>query len=346
MKKIFTLISMALVAMSVNAQELWDATTLSFDETTKIVKSNSDGSVKYEVTTINNPNIFSVPQETKVYPEGTYSEGGTAVLPSDGTPIEMKSYELTIKTASMTLHAVSTPNADASEAEGWQLGGGGNNALNTEDCVVKFDKYIKPKNGNPSLGYKQYYEETTNGMSFRVSETLWTPEAGQMPIKGLYYEFTPSAAGDLLLGIIVWRPGNQVYVFEKSSMTQFPTSALSIDGYVNNNTVVWGSNTTAFSTIQMTDKHDYQVEGIPSKQIIGFMTLKGLEKDKTYVLLSPNGQPGLYGYYFAPGGETAISTVKTAEQNANAPIYNLAGQKVDKGFKGVVIQNGKKMIQK
>jgi len=30
----------------------------------------------------------------------------------------------------------------------------------------------------------------------------------------------------------------------------------------------------------------------------------------------------------------------------NAPIYNLAGQRVDKNYKGVVIQNGKKFIQK
>lgn len=343
MKKIFTLVSMAFVAMSMNAQELWDAMTLTFDETTKVVQSSADGSVKYEVTTINNPNIFEVPQETKVYPEGTNAEGGVAVLPADGKPIEMKSYELTIKTANMTLHAVSTPNADASENEGWQLGGGGNNALNTDDCIVKFEKYIKPKNGNPSLSYKQYYEETSNGTSFRVNETLWTPEANQMPVKGLYYEFTPSAAGDLLLGIIVWRPGNQVYVFEKASMTQFPTSTLSIDGYVNNNTVIWGSNTTAFSTIQMTDNHDYQVEGIPGKQIIGFMTLKNLEKDKTYVLLSPNGQPGLYGFYFQPGESTGIANVK-AELDADAPIFNLAGQQVSKDFKGVKVQNGRKFF--
>ncbi len=32
--------------------------------------------------------------------------------------------------------------------------------------------------------------------------------------------------------------------------------------------------------------------------------------------------------------------------DANAPMYNLAGQKVGKNYKGVVIQNGKKMIVK
>ena len=35
MKKIFTLISVALVAMSVNAQEVWKASDLTFDATSK-----------------------------------------------------------------------------------------------------------------------------------------------------------------------------------------------------------------------------------------------------------------------------------------------------------------------
>ena len=43
---------------------------------------------------------------------------------------------------------------------------------------------------------------------------------------------------------------------------------------------------------------------------------------------------------------TSIATLNTIATYADAPIYNLAGQQVDKGFKGVVIQNGKKMIQK
>ena len=41
-----------------------------------------------------------------------------------------------------------------------------------------------------------------------------------------------------------------------------------------------------------------------------------------------------------------IETVRAIELNANAPIYNLAGQRVGKDYKGVVIQNGKKFIKK
>ena len=42
---------------------------------------------------------------------------------------------------------------------------------------------------------------------------------------------------------------------------------------------------------------------------------------------------------------TGINTVKAVEAE-NAPAYNLAGQKVADGFKGIVVKNGRKMIQK
>lgn len=42
----------------------------------------------------------------------------------------------------------------------------------------------------------------------------------------------------------------------------------------------------------------------------------------------------------------SINSVKATELNANAPIFNLAGQQVTKEYKGVVIQNGKKFMKK
>lgn len=41
-----------------------------------------------------------------------------------------------------------------------------------------------------------------------------------------------------------------------------------------------------------------------------------------------------------------IKNVQTIEVNENAPIYNLAGHRVGKDYKGVVVQNGKKFIKK
>lgn len=43
---------------------------------------------------------------------------------------------------------------------------------------------------------------------------------------------------------------------------------------------------------------------------------------------------------------TGINNITTEATDANAPAYNLAGQKVGKAYKGVVIKAGKKFIQK
>lgn len=42
---------------------------------------------------------------------------------------------------------------------------------------------------------------------------------------------------------------------------------------------------------------------------------------------------------------TGIKTMKSESIDLNAPMYNLAGQKVSKGYKGVVIQNGRKVVR-
>jgi len=338
MKKIFTLVATALVAVGVNAQEeVWKADNLTFDETTKVCNE----AIKQVLT---NENFFTVSKDSKIYDKGTYEAGATAVVPSDGTPLSLNTYILEGTAGPVSMHAVSTPNDDASENEGWQLGGGGNNALNTEACTQQFEKYIKPKNGNPSMSYKSFTEYNSDGgETFRVYEDLWTPELNVMPNKGLYYEFTSTEAGKLKLALIVWRPGNKIYFFEKSTFTQFTPDKLSIEGYNNNNTVILNGRETAYTTFTMTDNHDYAQEGVQGKQIFGYMTLD-VEKDKTYVLLSPNGQPGLYGFWFESStGITAVAADKAAD--ANAPIYNLAGQKVGKSFKGIVVKNGKKFIQ-
>ena len=44
--------------------------------------------------------------------------------------------------------------------------------------------------------------------------------------------------------------------------------------------------------------------------------------------------------------EAGISVAKSNVKANNGVIYNLAGQKVGKDYKGIVIMNGKKMIQK
>ena len=81
-----------------------------------------------------------------------------------------------------------------------------------------------------------------------------------------------------------------------------------------------------------------------NRQVLGYLDF-AVEAGKTYWLFNPKSQIGIYGFYFAEGGETGIANMKK-EMESDAPRYNLAGQKVGNDYKGVVIQNGRKMIQK
>jgi len=56
--------------------------------------------------------------------------------------------------------------------------------------------------------------------------------------------------------------------------------------------------------------------------------------------------PTAYDSQYDPSLTNGISTVKAADAAVNAPAFNLAGQKVAAGFKGLVIKGGKKMIVK
>jgi hypothetical protein len=65
----------------------------------------------------------------------------------------------------------------------------------------------------------------------------------------------------------------------------------------------------------------------------------------TFQKYSGTGNIMISSIEFTPVNATGISTI-AAEKVSNSVIYNLAGQKVGKDFKGLVIKDGKKMIQK
>ena len=68
----------------------------------------------------------------------------------------------------------------------------------------------------------------------------------------------------------------------------------------------------------------------------------------TFYLTAPKAASARLNVVWLDGSEedaTAIQTVKKANAE-NGAIYNLAGQKVNAAYKGVVIKDGKKYIQK
>lgn len=107
---------------------------------------------------------------------------------------------------------------------------------------------------------------------------------------------------------------------------------ISDDGKTENELQVYGG--LSFDGKKFTSIDDIKVGDV----VVVYGKLKKFnntyELDKNNILISQNGTT------------TGITNITTDEAAKNAPVYNLAGQKVTKAYKGVVIKNGKKMIQK
>lgn len=84
-----------------------------------------------------------------------------------------------------------------------------------------------------------------------------------------------------------------------------------------------------------------------------------VEKGKSYLLYGGGSKITCSGFVFIPGDtelatvkaekaevELAIKNVTIDELDANEPIYNILGNRVSKGYKGICIQGGRKFIVK
>lgn len=83
---------------------------------------------------------------------------------------------------------------------------------------------------------------------------------------------------------------------------------------------------TAFYPVKLDSK-------IPAKRC--YLEVKGTSAKAAFFSLGTNF-----------GETTGISSVENKVEKADAPVYNLAGQLVGKGYKGLVLKNGKKFVIK
>ena len=332
MKKIFTLISVALCAMSVNAQSLWKAAE--FDLSTAVEADLS---------------------------EGVYG-GGTAEGPDTSIPLTIKTSSITATVDGITMTGVSTPNSlskkDVDEGKTqvyWELkgkdDGSDNLALTTPECTPQFTQYLMPK-GNPGFQHWEFYELNSDGDEvFRAYDTYWEPGATAMPAKGAYYKFAATKSGDLRVAIFGNKNANPTYIVDEATLQPLAPATVKVSIYYQNTTFVYEGSVdegTAkyFNVGEQAEDYVLQhTNGVTqNRQVLGYLDF-AVEAGKTYWLFNPKSQIGIYGFYFAEGGETGIANMKK-EMESDAPRYNLAGQKVGNDYQGVVIQNGRKMIQK
>lgn len=65
-----------------------------------------------------------------------------------------------------------------------------------------------------------------------------------------------------------------------------------------------------------------------------------------YYTYTRGSKMDVFGFKYTVGSTTGITNVTTASSAKSSALYNLAGQQVNKDYKGVVIQNGKKFLNK
>ena len=365
MKKIFTLIAVALVAVSANAQEVWKASDLTFTQDEELNKPVLDGMVISD----NSAASFVIPNTANVFEVGTWEAGATAVtewLAAQADPsvysVALKEYTFTAATEHVSLKAVSTPNADKTKADAWQFTGADDNKELSAEGYPTFKGYVKANTGNPSIGYYQFVEYNSDGDEVnRVSDVIWQDGSAFLPSKGCYYEFTCSEDGPLTIAVF-WPKAltaNPIYIIDETTggsgtaYARVAGEAVTVKGFRNNNTweqnVETGEPSTAGQVFTFPMGDDGFVLTSPEsaqtnmgQPLFAYVTWNA-KKDVTYMVMTPKNQPGLLGFQF--GETTGINSIAAAKSDVNAPIYNLAGQKVGKNYKGIVIQNGKKFVQ-
>ena len=96
----------------------------------------------------------------------------------------------------------------------------------------------------------------------------------------------------------------------------------------------------AGETVSLSDDADSKGGKIVSEKVTGVLEFNA-EANHTYYFFCTGSKLGCFGYIFT-AGSAGINAVKAEKSGA---LYNLAGQKVGAGYKGMVIQNGRKFMK-
>ena len=355
MKKIFTLICLAFVTINASAQrEIWDPNA---EDVQALITTALENPTK-----LANDNFLSVPASKKIFDVSTrdncQASGDWSIVKAEASKIEMTTWILETGTPSVKLKVVSTPDTgDAADSpnNGLQMAGdAGGHALSGVEGFPTFTKYLKSKNGVGGIAYMEFYELNSEGnQTFRVVETPWTADCGQAPAKGFYCQFTPSKDGSITAGIWMNKnlKGKTLFVVDGSDFKPVPN--LKIQGFRNDKTYefkgeVAEGESKPVTCIEWTLDENHQLvfaEGDTdtNRPFFAYVTWE-VKKDVNYYLLGGNNSIGISGFFFDETDPAHITSVQT--EKADAPTYNLAGQRVNENFKGVVIQNGKKVMNK
>lgn len=189
---------------------------------------------------------------------------------------------------------------------------------------VVFDCQQGSKNGLVQVSKVEYYKE---GDAPTIVDITNTPETAYTVAKAK--ELIDAGKG---LATSVYVKGKVSRASKELNETYGSLSYyISDDGTTGNELQVYGG--LSFGGEKFTSVDDIKVgdEVVVYGQLKKFNTTYEIDKNNT--LISKNGATG-------------INKVVTDVDSADAPVYNLAGQRVGKNAKGVLIKNGKKYVVK
>ena len=187
-------------------------------------------------------------------------------------------------------------------------------------------------------GNKSYYVWGGDVKNAQGKPVAYTMQA--QPVKGVDHPVGYTLPGDALGYYVI---GNGY-----DNGTAMATASLCVDVYNNK---PWGAEVTdptkSWGTIWIKD----------AGNALGVIAFPVYKDAATYFVNACGSKITCNGFVFVPG-VTTIGNISFAgagtgingitvdgADNANAPVYNLAGQRVSKDAKGILIQNGKKFIK-
>ncbi len=359
MKKFFTLAIVALFAMGANAQEQyeknWDWQAVDADGNINPVLGNeTDGwnkevnvdEANYSIYLLNNSN----PGETI-----------TPNLTSDNWDVyQTMSY--------------STQNVmiDTYDESGTNVGNRFYAVCGTGVPCVKFIGEAKVKDGDPELdenGNQIYYVPQRESDGTKGGYIYYVPDGSMgAPTVGPFMTLTAKAAGEFKVGIWANKGGSRaLYIVDRATGKALnpwgDAPEYHAEGWVQNfrqkNTADGAEGESLVYLNPMPIDANYVLNATDSIELAKYNNFNignqrkvcylvfNAEAGKSYTIMGNNWQLGFQGVKFT-AGTNGIENISDPKQtfNENAPIYNLAGQRVSKSYRGVVVQDGRKFVQR
>lgn len=205
------------------------------------------------------------------------------------------------------------------------------------DLVVINAALQKYGNSEPFTPETQYgYIYSINGETSKAAPTL----------AGDGSETKPFTANDLIIMKKSQRPTEAVWVKGIIRGSYSSKTALATDDVASNIAISVTSDATEYAPVELKSGSVFREK----LNVVDNASNKGKEvllKGTITDYFSATGVKNLVEAKLDGAVITGINDVKVvAAEEMNAPIFNLAGQKVNASYKGVVIKGGKKMIVK